>query len=194
MTTNPNTTSSSWNKLSLETPESGIPTTTREHPFDKVRAHYDIVPPQTVEEFRECLPRVIFCLEDPKTGERFVYVQGCSPRAVPVASLDDLGDIYKLTGKGWHGDWSAPCVAPLADLTKDVCEYMRETGQLFSSDGLFCDPSNWDYFPYVSSSLHAHPNPCWAALDSKIWREWFGIMLGNFSGYRWDFTQDEEAA
>ena len=55
----------------------------------------------------------------------------------------------------------------MIELTKDIKEFMRETNQIFSSNGLF---ENEEHFEIVEEQFE-HKNPKWVGIDNQIYRE-----------------------
>ena len=139
---------------------------------DSIKAH-DIHIPQTADEFRHNLQKYFVC---GAPGSLMVM----NNQDVPISKLNSISDLYRICkpkpggreeGKVW--------LMPKATLVKDVTEFMKETGQYFSSAGYFQDPSNF----IIADNIKEMPNPLWFSLDNQIWREYYLMTLGEFSGY-----------
>ena len=134
--------------------------------------------PETVEEFRDNLRKYFHT-----RGENLILTEvvreGTSVQAgrtyeVDISTLTRMGDLYP---EKWGGEvW----LMPLAEQVKDTTDYMMETMQAVSCWGYFKDPDNFRLY----DSVPEMNNPCWVKLDNQIWREYFALTLGDFSGYR----------
>ena len=105
-------------------------------------------------------------------------------RAIPITSISSLDDIYRLTGSGFGGDGSSPCISPLIDFDiSEVADYMDENGLCFGAWGFFGD----DYKVYNKEKSwkvqRKVKNPQWFTLDNQILGEFYMKVLGDFSGY-----------
>ena len=163
MKANTNTITPSCDNLSLETTQSGLPTT----------------PPSSVDEFRARLKQYFVVVVD-GDGEEYLYVRDMPFNGIPLASLEGFADLYKLCGAGWSGDGSSPEIAPLADLEKDPFAYMFG-GWKEGDPSFFQDPDNFT----LRSKMMDMDKPIWVSLDNQVWREYFITTLGDFSGYCW---------
>ena len=137
--------------------------------------------PKTVEEFRQNLNKYFY-----GCGKNALYVKPANgvARAIPIASISSLNDIYRLTGSGFGGDGSSPCIIPLINFDMDeVADYMDANELYFDAWGFFGD----DYKVYnkeKSSKVQRKvKNPQWFSLDNQILREFYEKVLGEFAGY-----------
>ena len=137
--------------------------------------------PKTVEEFRQNLNKYFY-----GCGKNALYVKPANgvARAIPIASISSLNDIYRLTGSGFGGDGSSPCIIPLINFDMDeVADYMDANELYFDVWGFFGD----DYKVYnkeKSSKVQRKvKNPQWFSLDNQILREFYVKVLGEFAGY-----------
>jgi len=137
--------------------------------------------PKTVEEFRQNLNKYFY-----GCGKNALYVKPANgvARAIPIASISSLNDIYRLTGSGFGGDGSSPCIIPLINFDMDeVADYMDANELYFDASGFFGD----DYKVYnkeKSSKVQRKvKNPQWFSLDNQILREFYEKVLGEFAGY-----------
>ena len=93
--------------------------------------------PKTVEEFRQNLNKYFY-----GCGKNALYVKPANgvARAIPIASISSLNDIYRLTGSGFGGDGSSPCIIPLINFDMDeVADYMDANELYFDAWGFFGD-------------------------------------------------------
>ena len=151
---------------------------TKEEMVKKSNQPHGIKIPTTVEEFRQNLKKYYWSM-----GNKGLYVQQIG-RPVKYDELNSLSDLYELVRKEGRGDEihnSKPLICPLIELTKDIKEFMRETNQIFSSNGLF---ENEEHFEIVEEQFE-HKNPKWVGIDNQIYREFFYLTLGKFSGYEY---------
>ena len=152
---------------------------------------YGIKTPTSVEEFRENLKKYYVTIPRGVSNEKYpnrmdvpienlvLYVQ---EQEIPLTDINSFGDIYKITKTGFSGDGSSPSVLPMVTVVKEVTDYMKKTEQLFSSDGYFYDESNYKLWDDVGEFLKSD-NPKWVGLDNQIYKEFFMMTLGDFSGY-----------
>ncbi|MDA9354197.1 hypothetical protein N9R07_03030, partial [Flavobacteriaceae bacterium] len=92
-------------------------------------------------------------------------------------NLNSLSDLYDVIDNSWI--FNPPSICPKMELVKDVTEYMNETNQDMSCYGLF---DNEEHFELVENQLE-QKNPQWVKIDNQIYREFFYLTLGKFSGY-----------
>ena len=137
--------------------------------------------PKTVEEFRQNLNKYFY-----GCGKNALYVKPANgvARAIPIASISSLNDIYRLTGSGFGGDGSSPCITPLINFDMDeVADYMDANELYCDAWGFFGD----DYKVYNKEKSfkvqHKVKNPKWFSLDNQILREFYVKVLGEFAGY-----------
>ena len=137
--------------------------------------------PKTVEEFRRNLNKYFY-----GCGKDALYVKPVNgvARAIPIASISSLNDIYRLTGSGFGGDGSSPCITPLINFDMDeVADYMDANELYCDAWGFFGD----DYKVYNKEKSfkvqHKVKNPKWFSLDNQILREFYVKVLGEFAGY-----------
>ncbi len=166
---------------------------TKEHEeyFAKSLEAYGITIPSTIQEFRDNL-RKYFGGVPTDDGDWLLDVRSDSTtgnKMVPISKLEKLGDLYELTGTGFGGAGGSPMIVPLCEPLKDTQEFREETGQIMGVWGYFADPDNF--------TLHENYdgwNPAWVELDSKLWRECLGLLLGEFSGYGFEDTRSDRVA
>ena len=60
---------------------------------------------------------------------------------------------------------------------------MNETNQIFSLNGYFMDENNYEIIEETETFLSDDYEPKWVGLDNKIYREFYNLTLGEFSGY-----------
>jgi hypothetical protein len=137
--------------------------------------------PNTVEEFRQNLTNYFYgCGKD----ALYVKPENGVARAIPIASISSFGDIYRLTGSGFGGDSSSPCIIPLINFDmNEVADYMNANELYFDTWGFFGD----DYKVYNKEKSwevqYKVKNVKWFSLDNKILREFYVKVLGEFAGY-----------
>jgi len=137
--------------------------------------------PKTVEEFRQNLTNYFYgCGKD----ALYVKPENGVARAIPIASISSFDDIYRLTGSGFGGDGSSPCITPLINFDMDeVADYMDANELYFDAWGFFGD----DYKVYNKEKSfkvqRKVKNPQWFSLDNQILREFYVKVLGEFAGY-----------
>ena len=147
----------------------------------------DVKTPTTVEEFRENLSR--FFVKDGGTNN--LMVMG-NPNSIPIEEISSFSDIYKITGTGFGGDGSSPSITPTVDFTFDeVKDFMKRTGQFFSSVGFFENEDHFTLYDDQMEFVSNAGNVSWYSLDNQILREFYCKVLGDFSGYRGRSWVDE---
>ena len=128
---------------------------------------HGIKTPTSVEEFRNNLKKYFVYFGDK------VYLQnGESPEISKINSLTDLYDYSKGT----------PMVTVKVNLLKDLKEFLVETNQLRSFYGYFEDENNFEIIDNQNDYIQNY-NPVWIGIDNKLYREFFCLTLGKFSGY-----------
>ena len=133
--------------------------------------------PKTVKEFRENLKNYFFT-----AGEDYlcVFTKNGGARDIPINNISSLEDLYELTGTGFDGDGSTPCIVPLIDYEQ---EKIMDVGKKTGYRSFFGE----DYKVYTKeqslSAQHKVEDPKWFGLDNKILREFYVKVLGDFSGY-----------
>ena len=168
--------------------------------LDKIKENektnpYRIKTPKTVEEFRENLMKYYVCVSRGDMNDTQLYIQECE---IDINKIESFSDVYKILGMGFHGKnrnfngGSSPHILPRVIMKKDIEEYMNETGQYLSCRGYFYDENNFSLHQcnketYVEDHNHFMKNGMdytgWVTLDNQIWREFYWITLGVFSGY-----------
>jgi len=133
---------------------------------------FGIKTPTTVEEFRENLKKYYWNM-----GGDGLYVQQLD-KPIKYDQINSLSDLYDLLKNGSRNG-TTPWICPKVELKKDIKEFMEETNQYMSCYGLF---QNEDHFEIVDDQFE-HKNPKWIGIDNQIWREFFYMTLGEFSGY-----------
>ena len=137
--------------------------------------------PKTVNEFRQNLKRYFY-----GCGKNALYVKPANgvARAIPIASISSLNDIYRLTGSGFGGDGSSPCIIPLINFDMDeVADYMDANELYFNAWGFFGDEYKVYNKEKSSKVQRKVKNPQWFSLDNQILREFYVKVLGEFAGY-----------
>jgi|TARA_B110000858_G_C17637418_1_gene396402 hypothetical protein len=132
---------------------------------------YGIKTPTTIEEFRENLKKYYWNM-----GGKGLYVRE-NDLPIKYDNLNSLSDLYDVIDNSWI--FNPPSICPKMELVKDVTEYMNETNQDMSCYGLF---DNEEHFELVENQLE-QKNPQWVKIDNQIYREFFYLTLGKFSGY-----------
>lgn len=132
--------------------------------------------PKTVKEFRENLKNYFFT-----AGEDYLWVRTKDgARDIPINNISSLDDLYELTGTGFNGDGSSPCIVPLIDYEQ---EKIMDVGKKTGYRSFFGE----DYKVYTKeqslSAQYKVEDPKWFGLDNKILREFYVKVLGDFSGY-----------
>jgi hypothetical protein len=143
-------------------------------------------PPTTVQEFRENVRKYLCCID----GSLTVRTKGGYPK-ISVDNLSSLSDIYKLTKTGFYGDGESPEVTPLVGFSVEkLSSFMDETNQVVSCSGFFSDKQNYRLYRSIRDEGFS---PQWVTLDNQIYREFFGKVFGDFSGYIYDTPEKEVA-
>lgn len=130
--------------------------------------------PKNVVEFRKNLKKYFVLM-----GSEEIYVQ--NPKSgnggIKINTLNSLSDLYeKCIG--------TPLVSVKVHPKKDFKEYMNETNQIFSLKGYFKDEQNFEVIEnQIDFMFNKKYSPKWIDLDNKIYREFFMLTLGDFSGY-----------
>jgi len=65
---------------------------------------------------------------------------------------------------------------------KDFKEYMLETNLFISMNGYFENEDNFEIIENQNDFLSNY-NPLWIGINNKLYREFFYMTLGKFSGY-----------
>ena len=165
---------------------------------------YGIITPKTVEEFRENLLKYYVCITNGDMDRTRLYIQEDRGRQIDINKIESFSDIYKILKMGFCGTnrnfngGSSPHILPRIIVKKDIGEYMDETGQFMSCRGYFYDENNYSLHQcnketYLEDHKHFMNNGMkygWVTLDNQIWREFYGITLGKFSGYIFEDLSD----
>lgn len=133
--------------------------------------------PQTVEEFRNNLKKYFVCI-DFGNNDDVLYVQNCDTNYINVNELNSLNDLYERCNTHQFN----PMISPKVNPKKDFKEFMKETNQIFSLNGYFDDENNYEIIEETETFLSDY-DPRWVGLDNKIYREFYYLTLGEFSGY-----------
>lgn len=162
----------------------------------------DIIVPDTVEQFRDNLLKYYTSTHCDERGWCIIAFQqrlkGCY--SVPVSKLNCLGDLYDQLGAGFSGDGTAPVLIPLITKTVGDDEYKKEAGLTFGVWGYYSNPDNFELVTdselingitegsvcLVEAGIEGAP------IDSQHWREFFGMTLGEYSGYGFPPKDGEE--
>ena len=156
---------------------------------------YGIKTPKTVEEFRHNLKKYYVTIphQYPKNEIKdFLYLIRTPKHYVNVEEIKDLVDVYRITGTGFGGDGSSPSICPRITTTKELTDWMRDTNQVFNSNGYFYFEDNfklWECSGDENTRKKKHMdfwdngNPQFYTLDNQWLREFYWITLGEFSGY-----------
>tara|TARA_Y100001938_G_C8040010_1_gene405647 strand:+ start:662 stop:1138 length:477 start_codon:yes stop_codon:yes gene_type:complete len=143
---------------------------------------YGIKTPETIEECRVNLRKYYVTLNT--NGEREddnLYVQ--ENDRFPIKEFNSFSSIYDNVKS------PSPHICPMVTLKKDVIDHMRETGQTMSSDGFFEDENNFTIWDDQEKFLESG-DPKWVTLDNQIYREFYMMTLGKFSGYVWKDVEE----
>lgn len=135
---------------------------------------HNIKTPQTVEEFRNNLKKYFVCIGE-NTDK--LYVGNCDTDGINVNELNSLSDLYNR-----RIGTITPTLSPKVNPKKDFKEYMYETNQFLSFDGYFEDENNYEIIEDKNTFIMDY-EPKWIGLDNQIYREFFMLTLGEFSGY-----------
>jgi hypothetical protein len=146
----------------------------KEEVMNNSKQPYGIKTPTTVEEFRENLKKYYWNM-----GGEGLYVR---ENSFPIKydnlySLSDLNDVVGTESTRKY--YNSLSICPKMELVKDFTEYMNETNQDMSCYGFFY---NEEHFELVEDQFK-QKNPQWVKIDNQIYREFFYITLGKFSGY-----------
>ena len=151
---------------------------------------YNIKTPTTVEGFRDNLMKYYVCISNGDVDRTSLYIQ---EGRISINRLNSLSDVYRILEMGFKGtNGSSPHILPRVIVKKDIGEYMDETGQFMSCSGYFDDENNYGLYEcnketYVEDHKHFTENGMkygWVTLDNQIWREFYMMTLGDFSGYQ----------
>ena len=131
--------------------------------------------PTTVNEFRTNLKKYYVCVG--KNGDE-LYVQNCKKDRIRISELSSLDDLYKYSSS----EYLTPQISPKVNPIKDFKLFMMETNQIFSMNGYFEDENN---FEIIKDKLDfiSNYNPKWIGLDNQLYREFYYLTLGEYSGY-----------
>ena len=146
---------------------------TKEEMGNNSNQPHNIKTPQTVEEFRNNLRKYFVCIGD---NDDELYVQNCDDYSIHINELNSFDDLYQRS----HN--FNPMILPKVNPKKDFKEFMTETIQMFSLNGYFMDENNYEIIEDKNSFLKDY-DPRWVGLDNKIYREFYYLTLGSFSGY-----------
>ena len=141
----------------------------------KTNNPYGIKSPQNVEEFRNNLKKYFVCIGD---NDDELYVQNCDTDGINVNELNSLSDLYQRCNTEYFNSMISPKVNP----KKDFKEFMNETNQIFSLNGYFMDENNYEIIEDRGTFISDY-EPRWVGLDNKIYREFYYLTLGKYSGY-----------
>lgn len=78
--------------------------------------------------------------------------------------------------------FGTPTIIPKVVLIKDIQEFMIETNQISSSNGYFENDKNYQIIESKEEFLKNY-TPNWIGIDNQIYREFFFLTLGKYSGY-----------
>jgi hypothetical protein len=104
----------------------------------------------------------------PKNGQGF---------GIKLSDLSSISDLYEMMN-----GFGTPTIIPKVVLKKDIQEFMIETNQIFSSIGYFKNDTNYQIIESKDEFLKKH-TPTWIGIDNPIYREFFYLTLGKYSGY-----------
>ena len=136
---------------------------------------HNIKTPQNVEEFRTNLKKYYMCLGD---NNDELYVRNCDTDGINVNDINSLSDLYQRCSI----NFLTPSLIPKVNQLKEFLKFMKETNQIFSTNGYFLDENNYEVIE-DNQKFILNYNPVWIGLDNKIYREFFYLTLGDFSGY-----------
>ena len=137
---------------------------------------HQIQTPKTVEEFRNNLRKYFVCVKDE------VYLEsGKGPK------IDQMNSLLDLYGNSYEVPW----VSVKVNTLKDFREFMRETNQVTSMYGYFLDENNYEVIESQNDYLMDY-DVKWVGIDNQLYREFFFLTLGAFSGYVESKNKDDE--
>lgn len=138
--------------------------------------------PTTVEEFRSNLQKYFLTIQDSREDEHKLYLGGEVP-PVPVSELNSLRDLLEIVQDFQNSSGGeVPEISPMVE-------------QIVSFGDWYMDPKNIGgptYFE-VSENYRVYESqdeflregtPKWIQIDNQIYREFFYMTLGDFSGYQ----------
>ena len=134
---------------------------------------HNIKTPQTVEEFRTNLKKYFVCIGE---NDDELYVQNCDVYSINLNELNSFDDLYQRSN---HFN---PMISPKVNPKKDFKEFMNETNQIFSMNGYFMDENNYEIIEDRRTFLSDY-DPKWVGMDNQIYREFYCLTMGSFSGY-----------
>jgi hypothetical protein len=159
---------------------------TQKGSFDRVREFHGIRKPETVEQFRENLVKYFYTYgeDDPQLGMS-------DHMDIPVNELTEFWDILV------EPSLDIPEITPLIQLVEGMGDwYSSDPLRLYEGPGFFLNennfkvPGTWDYTSTREWIDDRNPvgvginrNPFWVGLDHKVYRDFFVLTLGEFSGY-----------
>ena len=135
----------------------------------------EIKTPSTVNEFRTNLKKFYVCVGK---NEDELYVQNCKTDRIKISELSSLNDLYKYVGS----EKLTPQISPKVNPIKDFKMFMMETNQIFSMNGYFENENNFEIIKDKTDFLFNF-NPKWVGLDNQLYREFYYLTLGDYSGY-----------
>jgi hypothetical protein len=128
-----------------------------------------------VNDFRNNLKKYFVTYGDDKL---YVKPQNGMGFGVKFSELNSLSDLYDMM-KGF----GTPTIIPKVILLKDINEFMIETNQIFSLNGYFDNENNFKIIENKDVFLKKY-NPQWVKIDNQIYRDFFYLTLGQYSGYQ----------
>jgi len=143
---------------------------------------FESIPPYTVEEFRSNLQKYFVTIQDSSDDEPKLYL-GNEHDPVPISELDSLADLYEITGTGWNSPTGeVPQISPMVEEIVSLGEWYLDPEKVGGPN----------YFE-VSENYRIHDSkndffgecvPRWVPIDNQIYRHFFFMTLGEFSGYQ----------
>jgi len=132
---------------------------------------YNITTPTTVEGFRKNLKNYFVCIGE---NNEELYTQIVSHK---ISELNSLTDLYNYPIED-----GSPKISIKVNPIKDFKEYMLETNLFISMNGYFENEDNFEIIENQNDFLSNY-NPLWIGINNKLYREFFYMTLGKFSGY-----------
>ena len=136
---------------------------------------HNIETPHNVEDFRNNLKKYFVCIGD---NDDELYVQNCDTDRINVNELNSLTDLYQRC----NTEHFNPMISPKVNPKKDFEKFMKETNQIFSLNGYFMDENNYEIIEDRRTFLSDY-EPKWVSLGNQIYREFYYLTMGSFSGY-----------
>ena len=142
--------------------------------------------PTTIEEFRSNLQKYFVTIQDSSDDEPRLYL-GNGHNPVPISELDDLDDLYEITGTGWKSPTGeVPEISPMVEQIVSLGDWYMDPKNFFLEEGCpnyFSVSENYRVYESQDDFLR-EGTPKWIRIDNQIYRHFFYMTLGKFSGYQ----------